>query len=682
MPDSPQVPAVETATTAAAWTPRRHSIRAVLTRQLFGASQGLTGLTIGIAGLLVAALWDDAPHAVLVAWLLTVLASEGYSLWVRRCYYSVTDPPPRLWQRRFAHAALGWAVAWSGSAVFVIWPLNEHSPIVIGALLIGICAVLLNSVSSYYALYRCLVLIMVFPCGLALLLLSPLWHINTLVATIGIAVTAKLMDLSRRIHRARVGAIRAALSYRHLHRSLRSERNRRRDIQHRLLRASDFDAVTGLPNQKHFFHRTRRLLTAQQAVPPAHRRNIVIMLIDLDGFMQVNNTYGRKAGDHLLAQIGARLKALLPASAGISRLGDDEFALAVPLPFGVREVSSLVQRIRSKIEEPVPWGDSEIEITSSIGFCITPEHGVEVEDVLRKADIALRRAKETKGPRQIEFRADMEAAVNDRLSLEHALRRALANGELSLTYQPVVRLHDGRLVAAEALLRWKHPEHGEVSPDVFIPLAEQIGLIGEIGAWALDGAISQASRWHRARRMLGISVNVSVQQLMDADFPQLVSDALRRHGLSGSYLRLEITESVIMSDPAALLHLIEQIRQLDVKIALDDFGTGYSSLSYLAQLDIDYLKLDKGLVHNISRSRRSAAIVRSTLAMAGALDVTVVAEGIESEDDWRKLRAEGCPYGQGFYFSAAVSGADFETLPARYEVPSSPMEGSPIEPLV
>jgi diguanylate cyclase (GGDEF)-like protein len=653
-------------------------IRERLTHQLSQVTDGLqsTGVLASVA--VAVLLWEHVPLVALALWLMGRLSVEVLTAAVARAYSraAASRLDSRTWMRRFSMIHVADAISWGSWALFLLWPLPELLKILLSVLILSYSVILLTPMSAFHRLYSLVLAIMIAPTAAMLIAVPPHTAVSTVAGLVCLSLWAYLCRTGRRTHRARVQALRTELSNSGLSRQLRVERGKRRQIQQRLLTITDFDAVTGLPNQWQFSQRAQRLLDAPAS--QGERACVAIVLINIRGFTQVNAGFGRPAGDYLLAQVGGRLQALLPATATASRLGNDEFAAAVRLSGAPDAGEILVKSILSTIEHEVQWEDNLIEVATAVGYCLAPEDGTDIDTLIKKADVALREAKVAPGGRCVRFNPAMEARVANRFALQHALRRALANQELALHYQPLVDLNSGRVIGAEALLRWTHPDYGEVSPVDFIPLAEQSGQISEIGAWVLREACRQASVWQLPwAGRFSISVNVSVQQLADRSFPRQVEQALRESGLPPAALRLEITETVVMVNPDAVLPLLDGIRRAGVRIALDDFGTGYSSLSYLTQMNLDYLKLDKSFIRDICTVERSATIVNSVISLAGALGLKVIAEGIESVADWRRLLAKGCPYGQGFHFSRPLPAAEFERLPRVYQLPPAPRRTAP-----
>ncbi|HYE00437.1 MAG TPA: GGDEF and EAL domain-containing protein [Alphaproteobacteria bacterium] len=437
--------------------------------------------------------------------------------------------------------------------------------------------------------------------------------------------------------------------------------HQRKSAEVQLLHDAFHDMLTGLPNRGVFIDRLRKVLAHVQREPS---RGFAVFLVDLDRFKAINDSVGRSAGDSMLVELAGRLKPLLQPTETLTRLGG-QFAILVDEVLDEGDVTSVVRRVHQAFGRPCRMGDQDVFITATLGIALGAPGYADPEEVLRDAAIALARAK----ARGVGGHEVFDQAQNDRvadfLRLESQLRRALeAGAELELFYQPVVRLQDGRLAGFEALMRWRHPERGLVSPVEFIPLAEETGLIVPLGRFALEQACRQLAAWQReglAAPDQFVSVNVSGRQLVAPGFMQSVREVLKSTGADPTRIKLEITESVIMDEPQRVNDLLHQLRQMNLRLAIDDFGTGYSSLSYLHAFPLDTLKIDRSFVIAMTGATETREIVRIIAELAHSLKLDVIAEGIETPDDLRALRALGCEYGQGYLFGrpapAAAAGA-------------------------
>jgi diguanylate cyclase (GGDEF)-like protein len=416
------------------------------------------------------------------------------------------------------------------------------------------------------------------------------------------------------------------------------------------------DPLTGLPNRTLF---TDRIRQAAGALGPDGR--LAVLLIDLDRFKEINDTLGHASGDLVLREVGTRLRAGLPDSHVVARLGGDEFAVLVPaLPD--RDTAVAVGRlVRTTLGRPLPIEQLELAVTGSVGIALGPDHGTDPELLLQRADVAMYQAKE--GHSGIEaYAPERDQYSPRRLALVGALRAAIEQGELTLLYQPKVELGSGRMVGAEALVRWHHPQYGPVPPDEFIPIAESTGLIQPLGHFVLETSLDQARRWHRAGISLGLAVNLSVRNLLEPSLAARVAALVARSGVAPGTLTLEITESGVMTDPEAAIAMLWELRGIGVRLSVDDFGTGYSSLAYLKRLPVDEVKLDKSFVLNMTGDPDDAAIVRSTVELAHNLGLQLVAEGVEDQETLELLATLGCDLAQGYHLARPMPPDDVADL--------------------
>ncbi len=457
----------------------------------------------------------------------------------------------------------------------------------------------------------------------------------------------------------------AFVGYRGSAKDITSVYERQRDAS----RLAEFDSLTGLANR----HRmTRRLTTILTAFKSA-KRSCALLMLDLDRFKQVNDTLGHPAGDDLLKQVAQRLQRIVSAPAEIGRLGGDEFQIIIPDLDDRGKLGELAQRIIQMISQPYSIEGRRAIIGTSVGIAIAPYDGLETEDLIKSADLALYAAKGG-GRGQYRFYSnDLKDSAHQRREIEEDLRDALTRGELELYYQPVVKAEDEMVSGFEALMRWNHPERGPISPAVFIPIAEDSNLISALGEWALRQACMDAAKWPDHLR---VAVNVSAQQFSSESLPALVSNALTASGLKPRRLELEITESVFMGDAEAVDEMFARLKKIGVKLSLDDFGTGYSSLGYLRRAPFDKIKIDQGFVRGCTESdNANAAIITAIVSLAGALNMETTAEGVQAMDELALVRSLGAMNIQGFVYSGAVSQAEVlekvESDDLRYK-PSGP----------
>ncbi|MDP9435761.1 MAG: EAL domain-containing protein [Actinomycetota bacterium] len=401
------------------------------------------------------------------------------------------------------------------------------------------------------------------------------------------------------------------------------------------------DALTGLPNRTLLFDRTERALAlSRRAGGP-----VSVLLLDLDRFKEVNDTLGHHNGDRLLCQVAERMAACLREADTLARLGGDEFAVLLP-GADTDGAAITAQRLVDVLAAPVELDGLSVVVGASVGIATAPQHGATAGELLQRSDVAMYTAKEA-GGHVATYSADRDTYSADRLALLGELRSAAQHDQLVLHFQPKSDVRSGRLVGFEALLRWQHPTRGLVPPDVFIPLAEHTGLIDALTPWVLERALSACASW--PRRDLSVAVNVSVRNLADPEFPDVVAGLVARAGVAPQRVVLEITETALMADPEKAMAVLSRLKQVGVRLSIDDYGSGYSSLSYLQQLPVDELKIDRVFVRHIAVEERDRAIVRSTVELGKSLGLNVVAEGVEDPGAWDALAGLACDQLQGYF---------------------------------
>jgi diguanylate cyclase (GGDEF)-like protein/PAS domain S-box-containing protein len=411
------------------------------------------------------------------------------------------------------------------------------------------------------------------------------------------------------------------------------------------------DELTGLPNRTLLQERTAAAIDAARA----GGHHLAVLLIDLDRFKQINDSLGHHAGDVVLCSVAARLKHCLRSTDMVARMGGDEFVILLPQLDTPQQAERVAAKLLQAMVEPVQAGPHRLSVTPSIGIACFPRDGDDLTMLLRNADAAMYQSKGQGRNGYTLYTPQMHAASAQRLELEGELREALERGQLSLHYQPLVSLADGSVVGVEALLRWAHPERGNISPVDFIPIAEDTGLIVPIGEWVLRTACSDMRRLQQLTgRRLKVAVNLSPRQLRMPDVATMIADALRAADWPADALELEITESMVVENPDASIAVMQRLRAMGVGMAIDDFGTGYSSLSYLTRFPVAKLKLDRSFVRGLPHSERDAAIATSVVAMGHGLKLQVLAEGVETDAQMRFLRELGCEMGQGWLFAKAM----------------------------
>jgi diguanylate cyclase (GGDEF)-like protein/PAS domain S-box-containing protein len=423
------------------------------------------------------------------------------------------------------------------------------------------------------------------------------------------------------------------------------------------------DPLTGLANRALLLDHLSTALAQRQRRPEP----LAVLFLDLDRFKVINDSLGHTAGDRLLVEVGRRLEAALRAGDTVARLGGDEFVMLLPDVGSAEEAMAIAERVLREVSRPVQLDSEEVYTTASIGIALA--HGGDhatADNLLRDSDTAMYRAKARGRDRYELFDEELRTQATTRLHLEMFLRRAVDLGELQVHYQPEVDLEQNRVVGAEALVRWRHPIEGLLDAGAFISLAEETGLILEVGRWVLREACHQAGRWQRELpgRLNLLRVNLSARQIAQPDLVDIVVRALDDAGLAPSSLCLEITETALMADASASLDVLTRLRELGIVLAIDDFGTGYSSLSYLKRFPVDVLKIDRSFVEGLGRDADATAITHAILSLGKALGLCVVAEGVESLEQLSVLRQLGCHRAQGFLFSAAVPADEFWSVDA------------------
>ncbi len=425
-----------------------------------------------------------------------------------------------------------------------------------------------------------------------------------------------------------------------------------------------YDVLTGLPNRQLFIERLGKAVVQAQR----NRRSVAVVFLDLDRFKLVNDALGNQVGDALLRAAAGRLTAAVRESDAVCRLGGDEFGLLLDNLSGAAEAESLAQKILDDLEAPFQLEGHELFLTASIGITVCPADGDDAEELIKHADTAMYHAKEQGRNNWQFYRASLNAAVSERLSLENALRKALERRELLVYYQPQVEIGSEKIVGAEALLRWRHPELGLITPERFIHLAEESGLILPIGEWVLREACAQNMLWRsRGLPTLRVAVNLSARQFHQPGLEEKVAQVLEETGLDANCLELELTESLLMQDAPAAVRTLGKLREMGVHLGVDDFGTGYSSLSYLKRFPIDRLKIDQSFVRDIGRDPDAGSIAEAVIALAHSLRMKAVAEGVEDEEQLTYLCSLNCDEVQGYFFSRPLPAELLEEFVRNYE---------------
>jgi diguanylate cyclase (GGDEF)-like protein/PAS domain S-box-containing protein len=438
----------------------------------------------------------------------------------------------------------------------------------------------------------------------------------------------------------------------------------RRKAEARIAHMAHHDGLTNLPNRDYFQDRLRLALERNQ---PASKR-VAVLCVDLDLFKNVNDSFGHPIGDRLLKAVAERLRSEVRGENLVARLGGDEFAIVLASDVSPNEASDFADRLIGVLSASYDIDGIEVIVGASIGIALSPGDGASCEELMRNADMALYRAKSDGGGVHRFFEREMDQQAQKRRDMERDLRRAFANGEFELHYQPLVDIAANRISGFESLLRWRNPDKGMISPAEFIPVAEDIGLIVALGEWVLREACSEAMNWPVDVK---VAVNLSPVQFRSRNLVQAVISALAHSGLSPLRLELEITESVFLAETEANLAILHQLRELGVSISMDDFGTGYSSLSYLRSFPFDKIKIDRSFVKDLAERSDCVAIVRAISGLGRSLNITTTAEGVETTDQLDWLRAEGCNEVQGFLFSAARPPSEIAALLSGFGLQAS-----------
>lgn len=427
-----------------------------------------------------------------------------------------------------------------------------------------------------------------------------------------------------------------------------------RQTEEKISHMAHYDALTDLPNRTLFYEKMEELL---MRVPQGG--SFGVLSLDLDHFKSVNDTRGHQIGDKLLQTVAERMRGCVRETHVVARLGGDEFAVLYAELGSPEDLTALAARLINALSAPYQIEGYQVTIGTSVGIAIAPGDGIDPNQIMKNADLALYRSKADGGGKYRFFEPKMDARMQERHALELDLRNAIANGEFTLNYQPIVKIKTGKVTACEALIRWQQPERGWVPPLEFIPIAEETGLIVPIGEWVLNQACAAATEWPNE---LTVAVNVSPVQFKGANFIDTVKSALEKSGLPASRLELEITELVLMQDDNAALTLLRKLKKLGVTIAMDDFGTGYSSLGYLRSFPFDKIKIDQSFIRDLSKSKDSLAILRAVVGLGRSLDIVILAEGVETQKQLEVLRTEGCTEAQGYFFSQPRSAAEAKEL--------------------
>jgi diguanylate cyclase (GGDEF)-like protein len=429
----------------------------------------------------------------------------------------------------------------------------------------------------------------------------------------------------------------------------------RKQAEERIIHLAQYDALTDLPNRVLLMDRLAQLTKASRR----NETKVAVLFIDLDRFKDVNDSLGHEAGDLLLQTIAKRLSSAVREQDTVSRIGGDEFVVVAQGFREVRDVAVFAQKLISSVIEPVTLNGYQLTVTASMGISLYPDDSADVPAMIRNADAAMYQAKGA-GRNAFQFyTSDLNLRALETLSTENALRRAIERQEFVLHYQPQIDICSGAVVGAEALIRWNRPDLGLIMPGKFISIAEERGLIVPIGRWVIEEASRQAALWQNESRLsVPIAVNVSAVQFRQKDFSELLADCVRRHGIAPNRIELELTETIVMRDAETTVETLNHLHAMGFRLSIDDFGTGYSSLSYLRRFPVDKIKIDQSFVADKS----AGGIVTAVISLARSLNLTVIAEGVQTKEQLEILRSQHCNEAQGFLFSPALAPAAFENF--------------------
>lgn len=433
----------------------------------------------------------------------------------------------------------------------------------------------------------------------------------------------------------------------------------RKVVEEKIFQIAFYDMDTGLPNRL----KIRDLLKEKIREAKKNKSRVAIVFIDINRFKMINDSLGHFTGDQILKQISRRIMDIVPKDAILGRFGGDKFTLILTENIDTHSIMELSEKILRSVSKPITFEGQEFFLSASIGVSYYPEDGGNEELLLKNADTANNRAKKQGGTKITFFSYEMNDQIKYRFELENYLRRAIEKNELYLVYQPLVDLRTGALIGSEALLRWKHPKLGLIPPMHFIPIAEETGIIHDIGRWVLQEACKQNQKWiEEGYHDLFVSVNVSAQQIQNRDFLNIIKEALTLSGMEPKHLLLELTESGMLGNIKHSIEMMKSIKELGVQVSIDDFGTGYSSLSYLKSLPINSLKIDQTFINNLDRCSVDKSIVKAIITIGSGMSVKVVAEGVETYEQLKELKELNCDYAQGYFIEKPVDKDTFERL--------------------
>ncbi len=434
-------------------------------------------------------------------------------------------------------------------------------------------------------------------------------------------------------------------------------------LESKAMHDATHDSLTGLPNRVLFQDRLDQALHAARQ----NGKKLVVLLLDLDRFKEINNTLGHYNGDKVLKQVAIRFGELQQDAVTLARMGGDEFAFLLPEINDEQDIRKMAAMIQKAMVPPFLIEGLSLDLQVSIGVAVSPEHGTDSDTLIQRADVARYVAKEEQNG-FVNYSFELDRHSPQRLTLMGELRQGIESGELFLLYQPKVNGADGEIKAAEALVRWKHYKHGVIPPDDFIPMAERTGVIKELSKFVLKSTLQQIAEWQKEGLEISVSVNLSAQDLLDPELPDILAGLLAAHEVPASQLVVEITETAIIADPELALQVMFRLAEMGVKMSIDDFGTGYSSLAYLKKMPVSEIKIDRSFVMEMMENSNDKVIVKATIGLAHNLGLKVVAEGVENQESADHLRELGCDTLQGFFFSKPVSPEEFIAMAGNGKV--------------
>lgn len=607
--------------------------------------------------------WFTLFSLVLVARIVLVL---GY-----RRHAPVQGIAARPWGRAYLFSATLGGLSWGSTVVFLFPPTLTEYQAFLALILAGMTAGPIARLAARQEIALAYVVPVLLP--LAIQCLRQEHSLTQMMGWMSLLFLLWLIAVTRQTYRAIRGALKLKRENQALVQQLEKEKNSlearvqartaalrremadRRSYEQELAHLADHDALTQLANRRRLVDRLSRSLAQARH----HHKGVAVFYLDLDRFKLINDTLGHAAGDQLLQAVAGRLIDCVREVDTVARLGGDEFALVLESVTQLSQAQLAGERLLDAMRTPFSIDGQSFYINASIGASWFPDDGDDVNTLLKRADIALRQVK-TQGRRNLRFyTSSMEPDTRQRLTLETELRQAIDRNQLLLHYQPQLNAATGQFIGVEALLRWQHPDRGLIPATVLIPLAEESGLIVPIGDWVLTEACTQLHRWHQqGLTELHVAVNLSAPQFLHVNLAQRIEQILHQIGLTPAALHLEITESLLMQDVTRTVETLDTLSTMGVQLAIDDFGTGYSSLSYLKRFPLNWLKIDRAFIRDVTTNTDDAAITGAIIAMAHQLKLAVVAEGVETAEQQAFLQAGGCDVMQGYWFSRPIPAAD------------------------